>query len=386
MRCLACSAFLGATLIFVMPTFGHAWSKSVIDSGSGPDSDIAFDGSTSRRGVSYKGPIGELRFAESTDGIIWTTYATGTGVGDRNSIAFSPTTHQPGIAFNVGGHALQYIEFNGSVWSGVENVCTESECGQYPSLAYDPVSSQATLSRFASVPGDLYFCSRVSPGSWTCDIVDSADRTGGYDSLVYNPQTQRPAIAYQNTTLEDALFAYFDGSTWQIEPIDEGDNPDVGFDNNSLAFNPLNNEPCVAYLDGTNTVRLACRSGGSWSVSEIGSKGNARFPCLAFDVDGVATVAYIDTTNAYLWAARAEGSSWRHERVDNGVGALSLSCAINPITNEPCLAYSRQNGDLVHAERLEDIPAVSSWGLLALTLLLACAGTIAVARRLQTST
>jgi len=357
------------------------WGESII-APSGLVPSLAFSSSTGYPSVSYSSGYAQF------NGSSWTLNAPPCGF-DRSSVAFNPCTGRAGLAMSAGLHTGCYSEFDGVNWLPAESFCGSSECGQYPSLAFDPVTCLATVSRFNSFPpgGDLRFSVRSSANMWTTTVADNdVQRTGAFTSLAYDPSTNRPCIAYQDVTNLDLRFACFDGSTWVKETVDS--TGEVASENLLLAFRatPPHNAG-ISYRDVTNgDLKYAEKSGLAWTITTIDSVGDTGFTTsLAFHpTTGRPTIAYHDATNGALRLAEYNGSSWILSTVDDDAQPYA-SLAFQPVTNQPAIAYTRGSGQLVYVLRVSTVPALSATGLVISVGAILATGSMLFRRKTATS-
>ena len=82
------------------------------------------------------------------------------------------------------------------------------------------------IDQFGDYPDHLRYAYRDPNGQWQISVVDSSAQCGDYCSLAFDRQN-RPAIAYYDISArsatyrkhQDLKFAYFNGSSWQIETV-----------------------------------------------------------------------------------------------------------------------------------------------------------------------
>jgi len=175
---------------------------------------------------------------------------------------------------------------------------------------------------------------------WRITTIASSGAVGPR-GLAFSP-AGLPAIAYYDPGSDDLKYAAFNGTTWQITPVDE--TGDVG-KSASLAFSPAG-VPSIAYYDATNAnLKYATLTAGTWIPGTVDSAGNVGSTCsLAFSSSGQAAIAYHDDTDGDIKYATFNGTSWQIEQVT----------AVTSDDSEPALAFSvsgkagvaYQDGDL----------------------------------------
>lgn len=162
----------------------------------------------------------------------------------------------------------------------------------------------------------------------------------GVQALAFSPDG-KPAIAYYEPTGGDLKYAAFNGTSWQITPVDSTDN--VG-KSASLAFSP-SGAPAIAYYDVTHAdLKYATRSGGTWAAVTVDSTGNVGSTCsLAFSPSGQATIAYHDHSDDDIKHATFNGTTWQIVQVTTVTADDSCpSLAYSP-SGQAGIAY--QDGD-----------------------------------------
>ena len=107
-----------------------------------------------------------------------------------------------------------------------------------------------------------------------------------------------------------------------------------------LALHPATGEPAISYSAG-NRLKLAERTGSSWSIDMIESNGAANATTgLAFDPSGNPSVAYRTAgRHGTLLLAHRGGSNWSKEEIEEGRQPRFISLAYDPSGN-PAVAYS----------------------------------------------
>jgi hypothetical protein len=139
-----------------------------------------------------------------------------------------------------------------------------------------------------------------------------------YVSLTFNPSTAEPYVAFgmydYDINANRANVMKFDGSSWGN--VGSADFSPGGADFTSLAFNPLTNEPYVAYEDWTNSFKATVMKfdGSSWeNVGSPGlSAGVVNYINIAFNPSTHEPyVAYEDTANSQkATVMKFDGSQW----------------------------------------------------------------------------
>lgn len=120
----------------------------------------------------------------------------------------------------------------------------------------------------------------------------------------------------------------------------------------SLAFNPLTNEPYVAYQDArsSNAVSVMKFNGNSWvGIGYTGFSGRtSNYVSLAFNQSGQPYVAYQDALNSHGASVMMfNGNSWSYVGPSNfSLGIVNYtSLAFNESINQPYVAYQDESNN-----------------------------------------
>ncbi|MFQ6107436.1 MAG: S8 family serine peptidase [Thermoplasmata archaeon] len=180
---------------------------------------------------------------------------------------------------------------------------------------------------------------------WTVEVVST--HSAGYTSLAFDP-FGNPALAYdwydEAAETRQLEFAHYNGVSWDIEVVATGD--DVGSPGISLAYDP-SGAPSIVH--GWGKLYFVAKSGSSWVTTEIESENVYFRKGLAFDPAGTAYISYVTRVkegrgkNAVtFWAlklASRTGTTWSTEVVDPGAQAVYNALALDPNGN-PAIAYT----------------------------------------------
>ena len=203
----------------------------------------------------------------------------------------------------------------------------------------------------------LIICLLVLAGLTTKTFAQSwqtVGQAGGFSagnvaftSIEFN-KTGEPYVAYRDAAnnLKTTVMK-FNGTTWVNVGAAGFSAGKVGSLDISLAFNPTNGEPYVAYSDSGNSIITVMKFNGSNWIN-VGSAGFAQglifSTSLAFNNIGEPYVSYGDRSyfpNTYASVMKFDGTKW----VNVGAAGFSMtnatytSLAFNPINDEPYVAY-----------------------------------------------
>ena len=185
---------------------------------------------------------------------------------------------------------LRLARLAGASWS-LETVDPDVVRAKYPSIAFG-IGDAPQIAYYGN--GVLLHAELVRHG-WWIDTVDG-DFSPQHVSLAIN-SSGAPRIAYRNDRDFDLRFAAWNGSVWNLEVIDQGN--DVGWDARMVLDE--GGRPHVSYYDRTlGILKYAHRVGGSWSVRTVDNEAVVGWwSSLAVDERGRPHVSY------YSWTARS---------------------------------------------------------------------------------
>ena len=184
--------------------------------------------------------------------------------------------------------------------------------------------------------------------TWITETVDNVPFTTSATSLGLDA-AGRPHISYYAGTDEDLRYAYHNGTTWMTETVDsEGY---VGT-YNSLALDDLGH-PHISY-SSSGDLRYAHHDGTAWVIETVDSYGTSGlFNSLALDRDGHPHISYrLHYGLADLRYAYHDGSAWQIETVDSD-GDVGWWTALGlDLFGQPHISYlDESNDDLKYAHK-----------------------------------
>lgn len=177
-----------------------------------------------------------------------------------------------------------------------------------PSLAFDP----QTRPMIAYIDGfnDTF---RFDVGEigvgFGGSVFPDPDMPGvDFVSLAVNPLTGYPGIAYNDRDNNRLKYAEFDGDDWNVTVVHtQPDGNDASDMSVSLAFDPADGRPAIAFTGDTESTRNALQfawfDGGQWNTQTVDDRGNIAKEAvsLAFNQDfgagfgdGLPAIAYFD--------------------------------------------------------------------------------------------
>lgn len=179
--------------------------------------------------------------------------------------------------------------------------------------------------------------------TWFIQTVDQRFGTGKFNSLALDA-SGNPHIAYSDTDTLGLRYAHWDGSHWLFASPDSAqlNGGTVGWAD-SIAVDSAGN-PHIAYLDPSHRrLKYAHKHGDTWereSVEHIVGKADAvDRVSLKLDTHGHPHIAYYEGGRGELHYASRTDKGWQVEVVDNSgnVGMYPSLCFTSD--DEPFISY-----------------------------------------------
>jgi len=271
------------------------------------------------------------------------------GTAEYISFDISPSG-EPFIAYrdSANSNKASVMKFDGTNWVYIGVPGFTSGVAQYLSLAFDPVNGEPCIAFNDFVNAGKATVKKFDGINWV-DIGNEgfSDGYAVYTCLEFNPADEKPYVAYidldhdQKTTVKK-----FDGTNW----VNIGNTGfSVGMtDCLNLAFSQTN-EPYVAFVDLSYSFKVTVMKYNGIQWVNVGLPGFSPSPAaevsLAFDpADGKPCVAYADRVDnsRKLTMMKFNGTTWQFEGEENFSGGLSvsLSLAFSPCDGSPYVAFS----------------------------------------------
>jgi hypothetical protein len=308
-------AYSNGPLQYARRVPGVGWASATVDSTFATTPSLAYD-RYERPAISYFDldafgdtwpDLGYARF----NGTMWILETVDTyspfpsAVGQYTSIAFD-LLGRPAIAYyDNSATSLKFVHDTDGDLSlmdetpvTVVNAFTE---GQLSSLVFDSLN-RPMVAHFDDTNDDLRFSVQEPGVGWVTTTLDSTGNTGRYPSIAIDPSNGFPAIAY--FTNNELRYTAWDGDSWNQTTVEVtgsvlGPGPSNFQSSPSLAFDPSDNNPAIAYGNNTEgrNLKLAWRVGSTWFTQTVDAVGDVgRHPSLAFNDfgTGFASISYLD--------------------------------------------------------------------------------------------
>jgi hypothetical protein len=172
--------------------------------------------------------------------------------------------------------------------------------------------------------------------NWAIDTVQApADASDmGARSLVLDGYGH-PHIAFGSNHL---YYAYHDGTAWQVELVDPGDNVGRAA---SLALDAAGH-PHISYADSSaGDLKYAHYDGAAWYIDRVDSDGWMGFcTSLALDPAGRPQISYYDSTSQALKLAWHDGTAWHNAALDSMSWQAPSTALVLDAGGYPHVAYA----------------------------------------------
>ena len=334
---------------------------------------VGNEGFSARGGVSYTSlafnPINSLPYVAYMDwgnsqkatvmmfnGTNWVNVGNaGFSAGEAffTSLAFSLSNGQPYVAYSDNGNSSKatVMKFDGTNWMNVGNAGFSAGMAWYTSLAFSPSDSLPYVAFEDGGNVGKATVMKFDGTNWVyVGAEDFSIGAASYESIAFSPSGQ-PYVAFDNDILftGGAIVMNFDGTNWVNVGVDTLRFSASSTSYTSLAFNPSNNQPYVAYSDnqflphGHGRATVMKFDGTNWvNVGDSGfSTAEADYTSLAFSQSGQPFVAFVDWgDSSKATVMRFDGSKW----VDVGSAGFSAgracytSLVFSP-NDQPYVAY-----------------------------------------------
>ncbi len=207
---------------------------------------------------------------------------------------------------------------------------------------------------------------RANGPEWYITTVDDEGSVGKMCSLALDRE-DNPHIVYWDAINHGPRYAYFDGSSWQIQVVDRMDRG--GYSSFAL---DLSERPHIAYDHATgwpfgHELKYAYYDGSSWRISVVDDSGYAGpHTSIALDSQDRPHISYGEfpaRLKSNLKYAHFDGTYWHTTYVDYGNVGYCTSIALDSHDNPHisyrddsplcCLKYSYKHGSSWHVETVD---------------------------------
>jgi hypothetical protein len=178
------------------------------------------------------------------------------GGNDSNPQGCGSDCHQtcdsaldPGL---IGAYTSVAVDKSGTIWvagyddTGFNDENTSILYGDLVVGKWDAAKSAVdwqTVDGVPAIPSGQ--CAEADPTGWRGGSEDAGDDVGLWTSMVLDPNSQNPMVAYYDATNAQLKFASFDGSKWNIHVVSQKAGADQG---RYVKMILVNGNPVVAFL------------------------------------------------------------------------------------------------------------------------------------------
>ncbi len=148
----------------------------------------------------------------------------------------------------IGAYTSLAVDKSGTIWvagyndsDGSQNLYGDLVVGKW-----DPAKTAVQWESVDGVPAvPQGQCPGADPTGWRGGVEDPGPDVGLWTSMLLDPSSQNPMIAYYDATNAQLKFASYDGSKWNIHVVSEKAGADQG---RYVKMIFVNNNPVVAFL------------------------------------------------------------------------------------------------------------------------------------------
>jgi len=298
--CIACLRTSSFDLMYYCRTWLDGTMETAVSTGNvGELCSIALDSSDVPYVSYFNSTTTALDYAWRNGS--WTDSVVTISVVVNSTSIDTDTLDRPHIAYTVANDSNLYYKWNTGTWilqtvatafDSVSDCSIDIDAGRDPHIAYRFKDGTDYGVRYSHHDGSL----------WSHTVIEQGNTFAGMDPSVAADSTGLPQISYAS---EDLKRAWYDGSDWHTEVVDDLSHPDICLFT-SLALDGMN-RPHIAYIvyDATadeSSLKYTWHDGSSWHPETIETM-DGQMPCSISLVLGASSyIAYYDpnVTNGSL--------------------------------------------------------------------------------------
>jgi hypothetical protein len=197
----------------------------------------------------HNNPQGLAYFQAGSNISVWTGSIVDNKAGVFNSLAFSPSSQLPGIAYSATAEndqeVIKYASFDGAHWKRELVGSGRGWC----SLAYTPSGQPAISYMEGEYPHYSVTYAEYTGANWNVQTV-AAPADSPWLAFASSGE---PVVSYHDMSADAIKYAVF-SDHWTHYEVEKAGKDQAGvmhgdFKLTSLAFNPANGQPAIAYYD-----------------------------------------------------------------------------------------------------------------------------------------
>jgi len=270
--------------------------------------------------------------------------------GLQNSIVLDSNDRPYILFYYSGGNALTLAHWIGYKWI-YEPISSYEHYGNAISMAIDK-NDNLHIAFIDTIPADLMYGFKNNEG-WHIYRVDEDDYPIESNSIAIDSKGY-PHIAYcrefNNDNNMELRYAYFDGTKWNVEVVDNEYEYVGKFC--SLALDS-NDYPHISYMERVSNqnkynLKYARWDGTKWIKEVLSTEENRDlYTSIAIDKNNRPHIAYHGYSYLHykssVFYIYFDGFSWKKELIDVVVSEGLVSIVLNS-NDYPCIAYKNYDG------------------------------------------
>ncbi len=256
-------------------------------------------------------------------GLEWTTHVVDSGpnAGISPSVALD-SQGRPQIAYYglVGGtRDVRYAKWNGSAWDTQIVAAVGDSWGMGTSITID-VYDRPQFTFTSHINGHGLEYAAWDGAAWQVTTIEGEPNTNGekgYHNSLSLDNNGNPHVSYYDNHYADGKYAYWNGTTWQIELFPSSYM--YGIAPSSLQLDK-DGVPHVAGFEN-GYLMYGERSESGWDMQQVVAGGHDA--SMALDSNGNPHIAHRSLADDVLYYTHWDGSQWHTQSVDATSSAWS---------------------------------------------------------------
>ena len=235
---------------------------------------------------------------------------------------------------NHSDYALKYTYFDGAQWNTetvasydnvILHISMKLDGNDFPHIAYRDHTNRSV--QYAYYNGS----------EW---MIETIQNNSGYSEVVLDLDSNDfPHIVYVDVDHRNLNHTYYDGNQWHVETIDTFQQLDE-FRYPSFEIDLEDKMHVSYYFSRANDLKYGYHDGNQWNLETVDALGNVgEYSSITIGSDNSPYLTYFDSTNENLKYAQKDGNQWFIDTVDSdGKVGRYASVALGPLDN-PHICY-----------------------------------------------